>query len=317
MKTTGIIITLALLTVSSFAGTLRLNIGNTTKEVPILNTSEITYTLDGSGQHKFTGARISLLTGENSKAYEWKDGNTIQYYNTPKPNGVQYKNNTWVQGNEILNPQPSFVSAGVDIIINGEKWINRPELIKTSEKTFTMSTPINFYPNALTIKGNPIKNKPIIKVEFNGDASNIDGTVDIFVESTPLPSPTINALNFVSHDNRNIVIFLQGEQPKLYWEIYDDGSSPSIITPIGNNGGTIGSGTNTEGPVNPSDLPPNVIFDDGKNNNGHGNNIDGVDAGNPGQGVGGPTGLLNQGLDPSGIIDDEITKQYRELLKNK
>ncbi len=36
-------------------------------------------------------------------------------------------------------------------------------------------------------------------------------------------------------------------------------------------------------------------------NNGHGNNIDGVDSSNPGKGKGGPGG----GLDPSGSIDDE------------
>ncbi len=43
----------------------------------------------------------------------------------------------------------------------------------------------------------------------------------------------------------------------------------------------------------------------GKPNNGHGNNIDGVDVSNPGQGGGGPTGLNNAGLDPSGTVDDE------------
>ncbi len=38
-----------------------------------------------------------------------------------------------------------------------------------------------------------------------------------------------------------------------------------------------------------------------KNNNGHGNNLDGVDSSNPGQGKGGPNG----GVDPSGGFDDE------------
>jgi len=38
-----------------------------------------------------------------------------------------------------------------------------------------------------------------------------------------------------------------------------------------------------------------------KNNNGHGNNIDGVDSSNPGKGSGGPNG----GVDPSGDVDDE------------
>ncbi len=38
-----------------------------------------------------------------------------------------------------------------------------------------------------------------------------------------------------------------------------------------------------------------------KSNNGHGNNVDGVDSSNPGQGGGGPTGAV----DPSGEVDDE------------
>lgn len=37
-------------------------------------------------------------------------------------------------------------------------------------------------------------------------------------------------------------------------------------------------------------------------NNGHGNNLDGVDSSNPGQGGGGPNGAV----DPSGGVDDEI-----------
>jgi hypothetical protein len=41
-----------------------------------------------------------------------------------------------------------------------------------------------------------------------------------------------------------------------------------------------------------------------KNNNGHGNNEDGVDVSNPGQGGGGPNGQI----DPSGVVDDEQPK---------
>lgn len=43
----------------------------------------------------------------------------------------------------------------------------------------------------------------------------------------------------------------------------------------------------------------------GKNNNGHGNNADGIDSSNQGNGGGGKTGLKNEGLDPSGQVDDE------------
>lgn len=46
-----------------------------------------------------------------------------------------------------------------------------------------------------------------------------------------------------------------------------------------------------------------------KNNNGHGNNVDGVDVSNPGQGGGGPNGIE----DPSGEIDDEMKKGNGKL----
>lgn len=45
-----------------------------------------------------------------------------------------------------------------------------------------------------------------------------------------------------------------------------------------------------------------VTFSTKHPNNGHGNNLDGVDSSNPGQGQGGPNGAI----DPSGGVDDEI-----------
>lgn len=44
-----------------------------------------------------------------------------------------------------------------------------------------------------------------------------------------------------------------------------------------------------------------------KNNNGHGNNIDGIDVSNPGEGKGGPNGEV----DPSGDVDDEKPKPVK------
>ncbi len=50
--------------------------------------------------------------------------------------------------------------------------------------------------------------------------------------------------------------------------------------------------------------------DGGKDNNGHGNNLDGVDVSNPGQGNGGPNGAI----DLSGSYDDE-GKGFRRLSR--
>jgi hypothetical protein len=53
----------------------------------------------------------------------------------------------------------------------------------------------------------------------------------------------------------------------------------------------------------PVDVDPNEEsgVEDGSSNNGHGNNLDGVDSSNPSQGIGGPNGED----DPSGEVDDE------------
>jgi len=45
----------------------------------------------------------------------------------------------------------------------------------------------------------------------------------------------------------------------------------------------------------------------GKDNNGHGNNADGVDSSNPGKGKGGPNGAVDESCDGTGdCVDDEI-----------
>ena len=46
----------------------------------------------------------------------------------------------------------------------------------------------------------------------------------------------------------------------------------------------------------------------GQTNNGHGNNLDGVDSSNPGQGAGGPNGGVDASCtDPSTCVDDEAS----------
>lgn len=49
-----------------------------------------------------------------------------------------------------------------------------------------------------------------------------------------------------------------------------------------------------------------ATFQQTKSNNGHGNNLDGVDSSNPGQGAGGPNGAI----DASGLVDDESKALY-------
>ena len=57
---------------------------------------------------------------------------------------------------------------------------------------------------------------------------------------------------------------------------------------------------------------------DGKSNNGHGNNDDGVDSSNPGQGGGGPNGDVDASCDGSSpCVDDESSGGGASSSKNK
>lgn len=53
------------------------------------------------------------------------------------------------------------------------------------------------------------------------------------------------------------------------------------------------------------DDPAPQPADDGKDNNGHGNNADGVDSSNPGQGKGGPNGAEDSSCNGGTCVDDE------------
>lgn len=73
----------------------------------------------------------------------------------------------------------------------------------------------------------------------------------------------------------------------------------SNYVPPGKSGGSLGGVETSERGVPGSDVRV-------KDNNGHGNNIDGVDSSNKGQGKGGPNGGVDQSCDGSGnCVDDE------------
>lgn len=90
-----------------------------------------------------------------------------------------------------------------------------------------------------------------------------------------------------------------GTKPLLSWEIQYPRATPDIIIP------------KTGGGITPKVPVLMQIRVAGKNNNGHGNNEDGVDSSNLGQGKGGPNG----GVDESDGFDDE-KKASRLLVRN-
>lgn len=103
-------------------------------------------------------------------------------------------------------------------------------------------------------------------------------------------------------------VFL-GDRPKLSWSI----DYPSQITSKPTTDPTKDSTTNPSSNFDLQDVALLVTYNsEAKNNNGHGNNLDGVDCSNPGQGKGGPTGSQNAGDDPNGVNNDDETKATPE-----
>jgi hypothetical protein len=115
--------------------------------------------------------------------------------------------------------------------------------------------------------------------------------------------------------SRNVRILKNGEYPPTAYPLHTSDTVKSFMAPYLDGGGRIKIGpldaiimmeltqpdSNTNSPFyNLQDMVL-LMTCAPKGNNGHGNNIDGVDSSNPGQGKGGPNGQI----DPSGTVDDE------------
>lgn len=124
-------------------------------------------------------------------------------------------------------------------------------------------------------------------------------------------SPTFTT----SSTTGNIRTLVDGDYPPLAYPLVDSPTLKNFMAPYLDGGGRINIGpldvivmmelTQTDSNVgNPFyNLQDMVLLVTcrPKGNNGHGNNIDGVDVSNPGRGFGGPNGQV----DPSGTVDDE------------
>jgi hypothetical protein len=113
----------------------------------------------------------------------------------------------------------------------------------------------------------------------------------------------------------NVRIMKNGEIPPTAFDLQTSGTLKSFMAPYLDGGGRVKIGpldllvmmeltqddANIGNPFyNLQDIVLLVTCKP-KGNNGHGNNIDGVDSSNPGNGHGGPNGQV----DPSGTVDDE------------
>ncbi len=129
-----------------------------------------------------------------------------------------------------------------------------------------------------------------------------------------------------SSESKNVRILKNGEYPPTAYALASSEQLKTFMAPYVDGGGRVKIGpldaivmmeltqpdSNTNSPFyNLQDMvllvtakPMEKIIDPVtgvKSNNGHGNNIDGVDVSNPGKGKGGPNGRI----DPSGTVDDE------------
>ena len=118
------------------------------------------------------------------------------------------------------------------------------------------------------------------------------------------------------NSNFQIVALKDGDTIPTSYDLLQSGKMAEYVKPYVNADGTVkvgpmsllvmaeyGTTDRTHASFDYQDAVFLVNFSP-KNNNGHGNNIDGVDSSNPGGGSGGPNGTT----DPSGTIDDEIIK---------
>jgi len=216
-------------------------------------------------------------------------------------------NDVCVINSSEANPQPikpfPYVTKQVIVRINGFP-LGVSDKIKPTIYHSKMRTDAKFYP---TNNGNGWKfdNETLsLNIGWNNTTEcgqHMFGYVNLKVEYIPEKPTAVGTLSAP-------VYAAETSLPSLDWRIVRQGAM-KLYDP---GHSTFGQPPVTDSPVvdnnkNDTEEEQDVTQDTtvGKNNNGHGNNLDGVDCSNPGQGKGGPNGFV----DPSGSIDDEAKKK--------
>lgn len=114
--------------------------------------------------------------------------------------------------------------------------------------------------------------------------------------------------------NMQVVALVNGDSIPTSFDLAQSGKLASYLKPYVNGAGKVNIGPlsvlvlmelaerdNSNQAFDYQDMALLVTFAKTHPNNGHGNNLDGVDSSNPGKGSGGPNGEV----DPSGGVDDE------------
>jgi hypothetical protein len=162
---------------------------------------------------------------------------------------------------------------------------------------------------------------------FAGDSSGVDPSAIISTELVKKGMPIdfrVRDFNGTTWDpyrsteswTTNVVALIDGEKPPATNSSFKQSNVQPFLKPYLDSNGNILIGPldviylietranlTTDPAFNLQDVVVLVTFRS-KDNNGHGNNIDGVDISNPGGGIGGPNGAV----DTSAPIDDEKPK---------
>lgn len=149
--------------------------------------------------------------------------------------------------------------------------------------------------------------KLFIKKVLRGQTIDLGGRYVIGSGWSPFyttRSSNLQVVSLVNGDSLPLSTQFQGQaQMANYLKPYLDGSNKIRIGPLNVLVVMELAQTNRNSPCfDAQDQVVLVTLSRRHPNNGHGNNLDGVDVSNPGQGSGGPNGAV----DPSGGVDDEI-----------
>ncbi len=169
-------------------------------------------------------------------------------------------------------------------------------------------------------------NGGVYKQLFYGVQSDVDSAYSLYIKKMSAGTTLDFSGRFVKNGawsplyttlshNLQVVTLVNGDTPPTNFPLYQSSTLASYLRPYLSSTGKINIGPLSAivlmelGQTNHNlscfdyqDMVLLVTFSTRHPNNGHGNNLDGVDSSNPGQGHGGPNGMV----DPSAGVDDEI-----------
>lgn len=270
---------------SIFAGDLKISYPSESAESKIVLISpnqEVSVTLPKMYKYTFSAVKVKI-SAVNDKSFAWEDG---KFYTSEQPknvvwNGYDFKPDT----KRTLAP---VVGGNLTVKVNGTALLDVQNIISSNGAVIDTGD-LNFGLDTWILKSDNV----IVSVLINGDVTNLDGYIILIGAAQKEREVRGEIISDKAYFNQ--------EYPVFSWRIIDDNGfsigKPSSYVLEGQEVGSYTDG-----------IPFN-----GNQNKGMGNNLDGIDADNPGKGKGGPVGLKNLGLDTLNAdgTDDEILNKLK------